>query len=47
MFKSTVAVVALVALTGPAISAQFYPANSLDSVALIGPPAELGTAEFD
>ncbi len=47
MFKSTVAVVALVALAGPAISAQFYPANSLDSVALIGPPAEPGMAEFD
>lgn len=47
MFKHTVAVIALVALTGPAVSGQFYPTNSLDSVELIGPPAEPGTAEFE
>ncbi|MEW2918202.1 phosphatase PAP2 family protein [Ruegeria sp. ANG10] len=47
MLKSAIAVVAFVAFAGPAISSQFYPANSLDSVALIGPPAEPGSVEFD
>lgn len=47
MFKSIVAVSAFLAISGPAISGQFYPADSLDSVALIAPPAEPGSAEFD
>ena len=47
MTKSTVAAIALVAFAGPAVSEQFYPAGSLESVELIGPPAEPGTMEFD
>lgn len=47
MFKSTIAVVAFVALSGPAISGEFYPANSVDTVGLIGPPAEPGSPAFE
>ena len=37
----------LVTATVPALAGKFYPQGSLDSVALIGPPAVPGTAEFD
>jgi acid phosphatase (class A) len=47
MVKGTVAVFAFVALCGPALSGEFYPANTVDTVALIGPPAEPGSTEFD
>ncbi|MCR9135566.1 MAG: phosphatase PAP2 family protein [Alphaproteobacteria bacterium] len=47
MLKRFVAVLALVALTLPALAGEFLPEGSLDSVALIGPPAKPGTPAFD
>lgn len=52
MLRNTLATITFVAFVAPVFAhadetGLFYPANSLDSVALIGPPAEPGTAEFD
>lgn len=47
MLKTLVAVLVLVTIAMPAAAGQFYPEGSLDSIALIGPPAEPGSAEFD
>lgn len=47
MLKTLVAVLTLVAVTLPALAGPYYPEGSLDSVALIGPPAEPGSVEFD
>lgn len=47
MLKKFVAVLALVAVTMPALAGEFFPEGSLDSVALIGPPAEPGSPAFD
>lgn len=47
MLRSFIAALALLAITLPAPAGEYYPAGSLDSVALIGPPAEPGSAKFD
>lgn len=47
MLRAFVVVLALVTFAVPALAGKFYPPGSLDSVAVIGPPAEPGTAVFD
>ncbi|MEM9106740.1 MAG: phosphatase PAP2 family protein [Pseudomonadota bacterium] len=47
MIRALVVAFALVTFTMPAWAGTFYPKDSLNSVALIGPPAEPGSAEFD
>lgn len=47
MIRTLVVALALFAFSMPAWADKFYPQGSLDSVALIGPPAEPGSAKFD
>jgi acid phosphatase (class A) len=47
MLKTFVAALVLLTLAMPVKAGQFYLEGSLDNVALIGPPAEPGSAEFD
>lgn len=47
MLKSFVAALALLAIALPAPAGEFYPEGSVDGVALIGPPAQPGSAKFD
>lgn len=47
MIRALVVALALVAFTMPAWAGKFLPEGSLDSVALVGPPAEPGSAKFD
>lgn len=47
MLRTIFAALVFVAVTVPTLAGEFYPKGSIDSVALIGPPAEPGTAEFD
>lgn len=47
MIRTLVVALALFTFTMPAWAGKYYPEGSLDSVSLIGPPAEPGSAEFD